>query len=67
MENSISICPHSESNCLTIYFLDKNGEAVQKAQFWNWVGNGDTLACVASDWINSGLLPIREEKGLIFF
>ncbi len=65
--NSISIQSNKDDNCLTVYFLDKNGGTVRKAQFWNFIGNGDTLARVSSEWINNGLLPIREEKGFHFF
>ena len=65
--NSISLQSNKTDHCLTVYFLDKNGGTVRRAQFWNFINNGDMLARVSAEWINHGLLPSREENGLKFF
>ena len=67
MQNSIAIKSNNQDHCLTVYFLDKQGATVHKAQFCNFIGNGDVLARVSTDWIDNGLLPSKEEKGLVFF
>lgn len=61
----VKINPGKQSHVLNVELINTLGRTVAIYEFYNFIENGDSLARLCSDWVNSGLFPMGNSKGLV--
>ncbi len=52
-------------NTLKVSLINTLGVCCKSYLFYNFIGNGDSLAMMTNEWVNFGLFPSNGLKGVI--